>query len=300
MKTRKGISMQPSTIAVARPVTERALNLSGTTLSEAPARDEAYSSGISWPAVIGGAFVSASLSLVLLALGTGLGFSMGSTWWNVGAGASTIGKAAIAWFIVTEIMASALGGYLAGRLRTKWVQVHTDDVYFRDTAHGLLVWALGLVVTASLLGAAATSIAGGTSQRNAGSATTGADTSLVNPNAYFVDSLFRSNGMVAQTADVTQRTEAERILSRAMRQGAIPAPDQTYLAQLVSARTGLNQNDAENRVSQVFADAQQSAENARKTLAHLSLWLFVALLGGAFCASYAGTIGGRQRDFVRV
>jgi hypothetical protein len=296
----KGTSMQPSTIAIPRPVTERSMTLSASPLSEVPATNEAYSAGISWAAVIGGAFVSASLSLVLLALGTGLGFSMGSTWWNVGAGASTIGKAAIAWFIVTEILASALGGYLAGRLRTKWVQVHTDEVYFRDTAHGLLVWALGLVVTASLLGAAATSIAGGASQRNASAAmATGADTSLVNPNAYFVDSLFRSDGAGTQTADVAQRAEVERILSRAMRQGAMPATDQAYLAQLVSARTGLNSSDAENRVSQVFADAQQSAENARKTLAHLSLWLFVALLSGAFCASYAGTIGGKQRDFVR-
>jgi hypothetical protein len=294
------ISMQPSTITIPRPVTERGMPLSTATISEAPSTNEAYSAGISWAAVIGGAFVSASLSLVLLALGTGLGFSMGSTWWNIGAGASTIGKAAIAWFIVTEIVASALGGYLAGRLRTKWVQVHTDEVYFRDTAHGLLVWALGLVVTASLLGAAATSIAGGAGQRNTNSATTGADTSLVNPNAYFVDSLFRSNVTVAQPADVAQRAEAERILARAMRQGVMPTPDQTYLAQLVSAKTGLNQSDAENRVSQVFADAQQSAENARKTLAHLSLWLFVALLSGAFCASYAGTIGGKQRDFVRV
>src|ERR1700691_440069 len=289
--------MQAS-VAIPRP-TER------PTLTEIPGRNEAYSAGVSWAAVIGGAVVFASMSLVLLSLGTGLGLSMGSAWWNVGAGAERIGKAAIAWFIITEILASALGGYLAGRLRTKWVQVHTDEVYFRDTAHGLLVWALGIVVTASLLGAAASSIAGGTTTRNFSSgAAAGAEGSMANPNAYFVDMLFRSNGSVAtpahtQSADASDRGTAERILGHSMAQGAMSAEDRSYLAQLVSGRTGLNQSDAEKRVSQVFGDAQQSAEKARKALAHLSLWLFVALLAGAFCSSYAGTIGGRQRDFVK-
>jgi hypothetical protein len=274
-----------------------------------PVRNEAYSAGVSWAAVIGGAFVFAAMSLVLLSLGTGLGLSMGSAWWNVGAGAEKIGKAAIAWFIITEILASALGGYLAGRLRTKWVQVHTDEVYFRDTAHGLLVWALGIVVTASFLGAAASSIAGGTTTRTAYSGTAaGAEGSLPNPNAYFVDMLFRSNGSIGSVAttpqtrpaDASDGATAERILGHSMALGAMSAEDRSYLAQLVSARTGLNQSDAENRVSQVFGDAQQSAEKARNALAHLSLWLFVALLAGAFCSSYAGTIGGRQRDFVKV
>jgi hypothetical protein len=304
--------MQPSAVPVSRPVTDRLVG-DRPTFAEMPSKNEGYSTGVSWAAVIGGAFISASLSLVLLSLGTGLGLSMGSAWWNVGAGAATIGRAAIAWFILTEILASALGGYLAGRLRTKWVQVHTDEVYFRDTAHGLLVWALGLVVTASLLGAAATSVAGGAAQRN--SETAGSTNSVANPNAYYVDTLFRSSVPTAsvtpigsatgsvtqgQIADAPQKAEAERILTRSLRQGAMPSDDRSYLAQLVAAKTGLNQNDAETRVTQVFSEAQQSAENARKALAHLSLWLFVALLSGAFCASYAGTIGGKQRDFVRV
>ena len=85
-------------------------------------------------------FVSASLALILLSLGTGPGFSSLSPWSNLGASASTIGKAAIAWLIITQITASAMRGYLAGRLRTKWANVHTE-VYFRDTAHGFLVWA---------------------------------------------------------------------------------------------------------------------------------------------------------------
>ena len=286
--------MQAST-AVVTPIGERP-----TIVSEIPGKNEAYSAGVSWPAVIGGAFVAAALALILLSLGTGLGFSSISPWSNMGAIASTIGKADIAWLIATQIIASAMGGYLAGRLRTKWVNVHTDEVYFRDTAHGFLVWALGLVVTAAFLASAATSLAGGAIQRSAATTANDAETSGLNSHAYLIDTLFRSNGSVSDRNDALARGEAEGILTNGMRQGALPAADQTYLAQMVSARTGLNQAEAENRVSEAFAQAQQSAENARKALANLSLWLFVALLSGAFCASYAGTIGGRQRDRVIV
>jgi hypothetical protein len=282
---------------VSRPVTERQ-----TTLAEIPARSDASSSGVSWPAVIGGAFVAASLALILLSLGTGLGLSSVSPWSNVGASAATVSKAAIAWLILTQILASAMGGYLAGRLRTKWTHVHTDEVYFRDTAHGFLVWAVGLVITAAFLASAATSLAGGATQRSA-AATTGrseAGESDLNSNAYFVDALLRTNGTIENRDDTFARGQVETIFAHAMRQGAIVQTDKAYLAQLVSARSGLNQADAMQRVSDIFADAQQSAENARKALAHLSLWLFVALLCGAFCASYAGTIGGKQRDHVPV
>jgi hypothetical protein len=289
--------MQTVPAVVTRSVTEIP-----TTIAEVPGRNEAHSAGVSWAAVVGGAFVAAALSLILLALGTGLGFSAVSPWSNLAATASTLSKAAIAWMIVTQIVASAFGGYLAGRLRTKWVQIHTDEVYFRDTAHGLLVWALGMVVTAAFLGTAATSLAGSASQRNVGTTVNSEASALnpsLNPNAYFIDTLFRSSGSAAGN-EGSERGQAERILSHAMRQGAMPSADKTYLGQLVAARTGLSQSDAENRVADVFAEAQQSADAARKALAHLSLWLFVALLSGAFCASYAGTIGGRQRDHVAV
>jgi uncharacterized membrane-anchored protein YitT (DUF2179 family) len=129
------------------------------------ARNEAHSSGVSWAAVIAGAFVAAALSLILLSLGTGMGLSSVSPWSNIAASASTISRAAIVWLILIQIIASAMGGYLAGRLRTKWATIHTDEVYFRDTAHGFLVWAVGLVVTASFLAAAATSMIGGAVQR---------------------------------------------------------------------------------------------------------------------------------------
>jgi hypothetical protein len=92
-------------------------------------------------------------------IGNGLGFSAVSPWSNNGASAAAIGSGAIVWLILTQVLASALGGYLGGRLRTKWTGVHTDEVYFRDTAHGLLVWAVGMVITAGFLASSAASFA---------------------------------------------------------------------------------------------------------------------------------------------
>jgi len=272
--------------------------------AETSVKNEAHSSGVSWAAVIAGAFVAAALSLILLALGTGLGLSSVSPWSNAGASTSTVGKAAIVWLIVMQIIASAMGGYLAGRLRTKWANIHTDEVYFRDTAHGFLVWAVGLVITASFLASAATSMLGGTALSPAGGPgmATGvqADGRILDPNEYFIDILFRSDRPSPDRNDASVRGEVGRIFANALRRGDIPPTDKTYLAVLVAAKTGLSQPDAEKRVSDVFAENRQAADTARKAVAHLSLWVFLALLIGAFCASYAATIGGRQRDHVIV
>jgi hypothetical protein len=283
------------TSAVSRPPTDRQ-----SSLAEIPGKNESSLSGVSWAAVIGGAFVSASLTLILVSLGTGLRFSSVSPWSNTGTSALTVGKASIAWLILTQIMASAMGGYLAGRLRTKWTDLHSDEVYFRDTAHGFLVWAVGLVITTSLLATAAMSLAGGAQRNAAGSTGAVPAEGMLNPNAYFVDMLLRSSKATQDRNDVTVRGEVERIFAHSLSQGNMIPADNSYLAQLVSERTGLSPADAENRASEVFEEAQQSSDRARKALAHLSLWLFVALLSGAFCASYAGTIGGKQRNHVRI
>jgi hypothetical protein len=271
-------------------------------LAEPSVAYEARASGVSWAAVIGGAFVSAALSLILLALGTGLGFSSVSIWSSVGAPASTIGMAAIVWLIVMQIVGSSMGGYLAGRLRTKWANIHTDEVYFRDTAHGFLAWAVALVITAAFLASAATSMVGSTASSPAPGA--GMATGIqpegqgFDPNGYFVDVLFRSDSAKPESNAASVRGEGGRILANALRQKEMPAADKRYLTQLVITRTGLTQADAEKRVLDVFAAAQQAADTARKMVAHLLLWAFLALLIGAFCASLGATIGGRQRDHV--
>jgi hypothetical protein len=270
--------------------------------------NEANSAGVSWAAIVGGTFVFASISTILLTLGTGLGFTAISPWSNLNNSAATVTKAAIAWFVVSQIIASALGGYLAGRLRTKWVDVHTDEVYFRDTAHGLITWALGLVLTVAVLGSVAAYLAGSSNQRNLnGNAANGAAEGTFNPNAYAIDKLFRSTTPVAGSlmpivavTDVQLQNEADRIFAQGMRDGQLSSADSSYLAQLVAVRTGIAPADAQARVSDIFDEVRRNAETTRKAVAHLCLWLFVALLGGAFFSSLAGTIGGRQRDFVRV
>jgi hypothetical protein len=265
-----------------------------TRYPEPAGRNEAHSSGVSWAAVIAGGFVAAALSLIMLALGSGIGLSSVSPWSNTGASATAIGRGAITWLILMEIISSAMGGYIAGRLRTKWVNIHTDEVFFRDTAHGFLVWAVAVVLSAGFLGAAATRMIG--AAREDSSSVAGR---TVDASQYYVDAFLRSAG-AAPGGDPATREEVGVILANALRRGALPDYDSAYLSQLVSARTGLSPTDAQARVSQVFDQARQAADSARKALAHSLYWLFLALLVGAFCASYAATIGGRQRDRVVV
>lgn len=271
--------------------------------SNSPAFDEwaeVHSPGVAWGAVIGGAFVAAALSLIMLALGAGFGLSAVSPWSNVGASAATVGAVAIIWLIFTEAVASSMGGYLAGRLRTKWHAIHNDEVHFRDTANGLLVWAVAVVMTVAFLGAAAASMAGAAGS-DASVRSDGA--SLQNGmdgNGYFIDRLFRSDRAASADNDLFAREEAARIFAHSLLGTEASGTDTTYLGQLVAAKTGLSLSDAQKRVADTIVAAKQTADDARKATARLLLWIFLALLIGAFCASYAATIGGRQRDHVKL
>jgi hypothetical protein len=259
------------------------------------------------------------LSVTLLALGMGLGFSAMSPWANAGASAAAIGVGAIVWMILMHAISSALGGYLAGRLRTKWVDVHSDEVFFRDTAHGFLSWAVGVVIGAALLASAAASLVGATadaavqpvaaaaSEATRGAMGGGGGGGANEPNAYYVDALLRPGAQgpdKAAPADASvNRAEVGRIFANGMQQKTLAPADRTYLAGVIASRTGLSQADAERRVDEVMnqarnADeaARRAADEARKAAARLSLWTFLAFLVGAFCASIAATLGGRQRD----
>ena len=243
------------------------------------------------------ALTTAALSLILLSLGAGLGLSSVSPWSGVGASASAIGASTIIWLIVMEILSASMGGYLAGRLRTKWAGIHTDEVYFRDTAHGFLAWSTALVITAAFLASAAAMLIGDSTASNP-TASQQASSRSAGPNAYFVDRLFRADGTKEEATGSAAREEATTIFARGLTQKALTTDDRSYLDQLVSAKTSLNSSAADTRVSTVFADAQQDAETTRKAVAHSLLWMFVALLIGAFCASFSATIGGKQRDNV--
>jgi hypothetical protein len=263
--------------------------------------NDSNSSGVSWGAVIAGAFVAAALSLALLALGTGVGLSAASPWANAGASSSAIGWTAVIWMVLMQFIASSIGGYLAGRLRTKWVNIHTHEVYFRDTAHGFLVWAVGLVMTAAFLTSAAASMIGGAAGSSATmAATPGSAQPGAGLNGYFVDSFLRTGSSHTTPINDSVRGEIGLILLHSLREGTMSSSDKSYLSQIVAAQTGLDPNEAGDRVNTVYARAQQAADTTRKAIAHSMYWTFLALLVGAFCASFAATFGGKQRDRVVV
>jgi hypothetical protein len=316
----------------------------GTTEINDPARYAASSawagsaSAVSWGAIFAGAAAAAALSLILLILGTGLGLGAISPWANDGIEAKTLGLSTIVWITLTSIVASGLGGYLAGRLRTKWASAQVDEVYFRDTAHGLLAWAVATLLTASLLTSAASSILG--AGVKAGAAVAGGAVGSVgvaatvaganadklgldnNSSSYFVDSLFRKpptaaaavttpttdlNGANNLPASEVPTAEVARIFANALRTNALPPADVQYLGQVIATHTGLTQQEAETRVKDTYnlwqtklheaeVATKKAADEARKSTAYISLWLFVSLLAGAFAASWLATFGGRQRD----
>jgi len=245
---------------------------------------EATSSGVSWAAVVAGAFVAAALSFSLMALGAGMGLSSVSPWPSSGSTLSRIAPGAVVWIILVQALSCALGGYLAGRLRTKWVAVHTHEVYFRDTAHGFLVWAVGLVISAIFLSSMATSIA-----------KEGLNNPASGPHDYYVDSLFRSAQPVSGD-DAGARREATTILAAALALPDIASDDRGRLVELVVARTGLDRSQAEARVTDVVNRDRLAIDELRKTTANSLYWLFAALIVGAFCGSFAATLGGKQRD----
>lgn len=270
-----------------------------------PYVDSQHRSGVSWAAIFAGAAAAAALSLILVVLGAGLGFAATSPWADEGASAQTLGVSAIIWLLLTQIFASGLGGYIAGRLRVKWANLQGDEVYFRDTAHGFLAWAVATLVAAMLILSTAGGLA--TAGAQAGASAVGAAASMApkpDPNAYFVDSLFRNDGP-APVSDDAANGIAARIIAKSIAQGTLAEGDRAYLAQLVAQRTRLSQAEAEARVDQVFAqvqqakvEVQQAADTAAKVAGWTALWTFVALLCGAFFASLAALLGGRQRDRV--
>ena len=293
-------------------------------------------SAVSWSAIFAGAVAAAALSLILLILGTGLGLSAVSPWTPSGISASTFGVSAIVWITATQVIASGMGGYLAGRLRSKWVSVHNDEVYFRDTVHGFLAWSVASLVTAAVLASTMGAIVNGGVQAGAvvaGTAATGAINAVAAGGAasdktgmsvsdagnYFIDSLFRKNAAFASTSTQTvsagtesspvaaSAAEVTRIFVNSIRTGTLPPEDERYAGQVVAQRTGLSQADAEKRVNEIFVRMQtklrdaetatrEATDKARKASAYAALWVFISLLIGAFVASLAATLGGRQRD----
>jgi hypothetical protein len=288
---------------------------------------------VSWGSIFAGAAAAVAISLILLILGTGLGLSSVSPWANSGVTATTWGVTTIVWVTITQLVSSGLGGYLAGRLRTKLVALHTKEVQFRDTAHGFLSWAVATLLTAVLLTSvigsiisggvkAGASVVGGiantaTVATATGAASAGSDKEKSGadggPMSYFVDSLFRKDSNAAGanvesgSNSSSPTTEVVRIFMNAVQSGSLSPEDVKYAGSLVSQRTGLPQADAEKRVNDTYATVQEkmraaevatkdAADKGRKATAYGALWFFITLLGGAIFASFAAKLGGGQRD----
>lgn len=298
------------------------LSEDGLLIREPTYTTHTHQHALCWRAIFAGATVAAALSILLSLLGTGFGLSIVSPWSNSGVTAATFGITAILWLSITQIIASGMGGFLAGRLRTRAVNVHQDEVYFRDTAHGFLTWAIALLVTATLFASALGSVinssvqAGATLAGGAVSATASVESD--DSNAYFIDSLFRKaptgevpkpsilpgfgNFNNANTAPASTQ-EVRRIFTKGLHDKSLAPNDVSYVAQLITQRTGISQMEAEKRVNDTFKAIQDAelavknaADKARKATAYITLWAFIALLIGAFTASLAATWGGRCRD----
>jgi hypothetical protein len=251
-------------------------------------------SGVSWAAVSAGAAASLAITLVLLSFGAGMGFAVVSPWGGSGVSAATFKIGTGLFFIVMAMLSSSIGGYLAGRLRTKWVGIHTTEVQFRDTAHGFLAWAAASVLGAVLLASPASSIigaaVGGATQAVAASADSG-------PVAGYVDTLLRPDNPSATGQQPDVRPEMVRLLTSDFRAGNDVNPtDRTYIAKVVAARTGLSQPDAEKRVNDVMTQAKADLDSARKAAMQTAIWLTLSLFIGAFSATLAAMEGGGLRD----
>ena len=289
-------------------------------------------SAVSWKAILAGATASLALTLMLVAFGIGVGFSVVSPWTDQGISATTFTIAGGVYLIVVAMLASTIGGYLAGRLRSQWHTVHEHERFFRDSAHGFLVWAFATVVSAAVLGGAFTHILSGAGAGLAPAATAAAQGA---PTDVYVDNLLRTDPMPGNPAEqVNQatsptsqaqqaatplqggqiappppsarnapganganRAEIARILTPSLRKGgSVSDADRAYLARLVSARTGLPQAQAEQRVTQVITQAKQAADTARSSVAKFALWLVASMLAGALSASLAAIEGGNLRN----
>ncbi|MDX1748930.1 MAG: hypothetical protein R3271_01265 [Methylophaga sp.] len=277
----------------------------------------ANNSSVSWAAIFAGAVTAAAMTLIMLILGFGLGFSVISPWQNEGVTMETIGWSTIIWLTITQIVAAGLGGYIAGRLRTRWTDINIDEIYFRDTAHGLISWAVATLLVALLILSSVGAVISGTTKagaslvQGASSVTPAISEAASESSDYFTDALLRTapGTEIAQRADGDVRDELSTILVQALRDGELNEDDKQYVVGLVVNYTELDESEAEQRVDnvieraeQTLADAEQTAREAADTALEgatfASLWIFVALLIGAYIASFMATVGGRQRDSI--
>lgn len=261
--------------------------------------DAAYNSAVSWSAILGGAFAAAAASLSLAVLGSGLGLAVISPFSGDDFSIAAFTTTAAIWMIIMQWGSSALGGYMAGRLRTRWSGQRTnDEVMFRDTSHGFLAWAVASLMTAAFLTSSVSMLTKHATDAASVVASSEAETNIADPVAYYVDGLYRST-RTSDGVSEARRDETTRILLRGISEGSFSDADRDYMTALVTARTGLTEVEANERIDAVMTDiaaAKEKADEARKAAATFSIVTFLSFLIGAFIASVSAVIGGRHRD----
>jgi hypothetical protein len=250
---------------------------------------------LQWTPVFAGALVASAVSLVLIAFGTALGLGIVSsspTWRDT---SPTLTMVSGLFLLLAALVSFGVGGYVAGRLRERWdPSAHSDVVEFRDGTHGIVAWALAVVITGVVAAASLASLSSKTTPPATSSATTAGEPLI----AYELDRLFRGDRRAVEGDITYARAEAARILLAATGRRGITPDDRAYLARLVAARTGLAQPDAERRVEDAITAASTAVQKARRSAVILGFATAASLLAGAAAAWYAACAGGRHRDNV--
>ena len=262
-----------------------------TVATAAPGILGRVSSYVEWGPISAGAVAAAAISFVLLTFGSAIGLTAVSPYASSSLPAWLIAVIAALWLLVTQAGSYALGGYLAGQLRAPVADAILAERHFRDGAHGFLVWALGLVITAVVVGWTAGAVLKSGVEATATVASGVADgagraasvPSIPNPLDYSIDRLIRpaaaaepqggaaappSSPAANSAATNADRDQARRVFISALSTGTLPADDRVFLASRVSALTGLPPADAEKRVDETFTALEQAKAQAKETADH--------------------------------
>jgi len=279
-------------------------------VAAAPAAKADTSSYVDWPAIIAGIVIASAISLVLLGFGSAIGLSFVNFHAGPDVPVIWIAIAAATWLLWVEVSSFMAGAYVTGRLRRRHFDATEDEADVRDGAHGLLVWAGALVIGGLIavggISAAANAVGSAAATLTNAAATAADDAgSVLDPNAIFVDQLFRPSATTpTPAADTTAvRAETGRLLAHSAISGSVSDPDKAYLAQVVATNTGLTPDEANARVTEVLAavdkakaDAAAAAETARKTGIVAAFLTAASLLVSAAGAYWAAQMGGNHRD----
>lgn len=240
---------------------------------------------VDWAAISGGAVIAAAIGVLATGFGAALGLSAISA--EKGEGSSVVALVITAlWIAISMVSAYAAGGYMAGRMRRRVDGATRDEVTVRDGLNGLIVWALGILLSALILGSAVgttvtavgnVAAAAGTAVADvAGGAASGAisaagnlvpDSIKEDPVAFVTGSMLRpatvtpaTDGTGATTAEMA--ADAGAILGNLAATGEISDPDRAYLVQLTMAGAGLGDQQATARVDAAVTATQAARDKA--------------------------------------